>query len=144
VARGRVRSASGEPTVFADVTPRMRVAQEEVFGPFMVVIPFDTELEALEIANASPYGLGGAVRTRVVARAHRMAARLQCGIVWINDHHRLDPASPPGGVKESGLGRECGTESFDEHFEVKSVLVNMSEGPFDWYGAGAESKKRLN
>lgn len=133
-----------EPTVFADVTSAMRIAQEEVFGPFTVVIPFETEAEALRIANSSPYGLGGAVRTRDIARAHRVAARLQCGIVWINDHHRLDPASPWGGVKDSGVGRECGTESFDEHFEVKSVLVNLSEGPFDWYGAAAEQRKRLN
>jgi acyl-CoA reductase-like NAD-dependent aldehyde dehydrogenase len=133
-----------EPTVFADVTPQMHIAREEVFGPFTVVIPFDTEQEALAIANDSPYGLGGAVRTRDIARAHRVAGKLQCGIVWINDHHRLDPASPWGGVKDSGVGRECGTESFDEHFEVKSVMVNVGDAPFDWYGAEPETRKRLN
>jgi acyl-CoA reductase-like NAD-dependent aldehyde dehydrogenase len=72
-----------------------------------------------------------------------MAARLRCGIVWINDHHRLDPASPWGGVNESGIGRECGTESFDAHFDVKSVMVRVDDKPFDWYLDTTE-KRRLN
>lgn len=132
-----------EPTVFADVTSKMRIAQEEVFGPFTVVIPFKTEKEAIDIANDSPFGLAAAIRTRDIARAHRVAARIRCGILWVNDHHRLDPASPWGGVKDSGIGREFGTESFDEHFDVKSVVVNVSDQPFDWY-ADAENRKRLN
>jgi acyl-CoA reductase-like NAD-dependent aldehyde dehydrogenase len=132
-----------EPTVFADVASAMRISQEEVFGPFTVVIPFDDEDEAIAIANDSPFGLAGAIRTRDVARAHRLAAAMRCGIVWINDHHRLDPASPWGGFDDSGVGREFGTESFDAYFDVKSVLVNTSDKPFDWYKDTAV-QKRLN
>jgi acyl-CoA reductase-like NAD-dependent aldehyde dehydrogenase len=150
VAGGRVPTdpalANGffvEPTVFADVTPRMRIFQEEVFGPFVSVTKFSTEAEALALANDSPFGLAGAVRTKDITRAHRVAARLKCGIVWINDHHRLDPASPWGGVKDSGIGRECGTESFDEHFETKSVMVRLDDTPFDWYQNTA-GQPRLN
>ena len=132
-----------EPTVFADVTANMRIFQEEVFGPFVSVTKFTTEEDGLALANNSPFGLAGAIRTNDVTRAHRVAARLKCGIVWINDHHRLDPASPWGGVKDSGIGRECGTESFDQHFETKSVMVRLDDAPFDWYRDTA-SQPRLN
>jgi acyl-CoA reductase-like NAD-dependent aldehyde dehydrogenase len=132
-----------EPTVFADVRSTMAIAQEEVFGPFTVVIPFDREEDALRIANDSPFGLAAAIRTRDIARAHRVAAHVKAGIVWINDHHRLDPASPWGGVKDSGTGRECGTESFDEHFDVKSVMVQTADRDFDWYRDTA-THTRLN
>ena len=150
VAGGRVPAdpalASGffvEPTVFADVTPRMRIFQEEVFGPFVSVSRFATEEEAIAMANDSDFGLAGAIRTSNVTRAHRVAAQLKCGIVWVNDHHRLDPASPWGGVKDSGIGRECGTESFDQHFETKSVMIRLDDAPFDWYRDTA-TQRRLN
>jgi acyl-CoA reductase-like NAD-dependent aldehyde dehydrogenase len=94
-------------------------------------------------ANDSPFGLAAAIRTRDIARAHRVAAAVKAGIVWINDHHRLDPASPWGGVDDSGVGREFGTESFDDHFNVKSVMVATSEQPFDWYRDTA-GQRRLN
>lgn len=131
------------PTVFADVTPDMRIAQEEVFGPFTVVIPFETEDEAITIANDSPYGLAAAVRTRDVARAHRVADRIQAGIVWVNDHHRVDAASPWGGFKLSGTGREFGQESFDAYFDVKATMVNVGDQPFDWFDMTARDA-RLN
>ena len=132
-----------EPTVFADVKSDMRIFQEEVFGPFTSVTPFKDEADALRLANDSPFGLAAAIRTRDVARAHRVAARVKAGIVWINDHHRLDPASPWGGVGDSGVGRECGTESFDDHFHVKSVMVATGDQPFDWYRDTA-AQRRLN
>jgi len=131
-----------KPTVFVDVTSDMRIFQEEVFGPFTSVTPFDTEEEALALANDSPFGLAAAVRTNDVARAHRLAAGIDCGIVWINDHHRLDPASPWGGTKDSGIGREFGTESFDAHFSTKSVMVKLNSEPFDWYADAPQT--RLN
>ena len=106
------------------------------------MIPFDTEAEALAIANDSPFGLAAAIRTRDVHRAHRVAAKVKAGIVWINDHHRLDPASPWGGVDDSGIGRECGIESFNDHFDVKSVMVSTEGKPFDWYAASVP--QRLN
>jgi acyl-CoA reductase-like NAD-dependent aldehyde dehydrogenase len=132
-----------QPTVFADVKSEMRIFQEEVFGPFTSVTPFKDEADALRLANDSPFGLAAAIRTRDVARAHRVASAVRCGIVWINDHHRLDPASPWGGVGDSGVGRECGSESFDDHFNVKSVMVATSDAPFDWYRDTA-TQRRLN
>jgi acyl-CoA reductase-like NAD-dependent aldehyde dehydrogenase len=132
-----------EPTVFADVRSDMRIFQEEVFGPFTSVTPFTEEADALRLANDSPFGLAAAIRTRDVGRAHRVASAVKAGIVWINDHHRLDPASPWGGVDDSGIGREFGTESFDDHFNTKSVMVATHDQPFDWYRDTA-AQRRLN
>ena len=151
VAGGVAASVAGheggyfvEPTVFADVSATMRIFQEEVFGPFTSVTRFETEEEALRLANDSPFGLAAAVRTRDVARAHRVAGAVKAGIVWINDHHRLDPASPWGGVGDSGIGREFGTESFDDHFETKSVMLGTADNrDFDWYRDTA-GQGRLN
>lgn len=132
-----------EPTVFVDVTPSMRIFKEEVFGPFISVTRFSSEEEGVALANNSPFGLGAAIRTNNIARAHRVARQLRCGIVWINDHHRLDPASPWGGVGSSGVGKECGIESFNQYFFSKSIMVRLSEAPFDWYSSGGD-QKRLN
>ena len=132
-----------QPPVFADVTSKMRIFQEEVFGPFTSVTRFTDEADALRLANDSPFGLAAAIRTKDVARAHRLAAKVKAGIVWINDHQRLDPASPWGGVDDSGIGREFGTESFNDHFNVKSVMVATHDQPFDWYRDTA-TQVRLN
>src|SRR5215469_1098812 len=132
-----------QPTVFADVKSGMRIFQEEVFGPFTSVTPFTDEADALRLANDSPFGLAAAIRTNDIARAHRVAARVKAGIVWINDHHRLDPASPWGGVGDSGIGRKFGSESFNDHFEVKSIMVATHDAPFDWYRDTA-AQRRLN
>ena len=131
-----------EPTVITDVRNDMRVAQEEIFGPVAVVIPFTDEADGLRKANDIRFGLGSALWTRDVARAHRVAPQIQAGMVWINDHHRLDPASPWGGLKDSGVGREGGWESFREFTEIQSITVRTGEDDVDWYGSdGAE---RLN
>ncbi|MQA75333.1 MAG: aldehyde dehydrogenase family protein [Solirubrobacterales bacterium] len=131
-----------EPTVIADVENEMRVAQEEIFGPVAVVVPFTDEEDGVRKANDIRFGLGSALWTRDVARAHRVAARIEAGMVWINDHHRLDPASPWGGLKDSGVGREGGWESFDEFTEIQSVTVRIAEDDVDWYGDDAAA--RLN
>jgi acyl-CoA reductase-like NAD-dependent aldehyde dehydrogenase len=123
-----------EPTVIRDVTNDMRVAQEEIFGPVAVVIPFGDEDDAVRKANDIRFGLGSAIWTRDVARAHRVAPRIRSGMVWVNDHHRLDPASPWGGVKDSGVGREGGWESFHEFSDVQSVTVRTAADDVDWYG----------
>src|ERR1700742_1271214 len=132
-----------EPTVFADVKSDMRIFPEEGMRPFTSGTPFKDEADALRLANDSPFGLAAAVRTNNVARAHRVASSVKAGIVWVNDHHRLDPASPWGGVDDSGIGRECGSESFDDHFNTKSVMVATHDQPFDWYRDTA-TQRRLN
>jgi acyl-CoA reductase-like NAD-dependent aldehyde dehydrogenase len=131
-----------EPTVLSEVRNEMRCSQEEIFGPVAVAIPFTDEDDALEKANDIRYGLGSAVWTRDIARAHRVASRIQAGMVWINDHHRLNPASPWGGVKESGIGREGGWESFNDFTHLRSVFVRTDPTDVDWYSE--DRPRRLN
>ncbi|MGX1479473.1 UNVERIFIED_CONTAM: acyl-CoA reductase-like NAD-dependent aldehyde dehydrogenase [Streptomyces canus] len=114
-----------KPTVIADLSNDSRVVQEEIFGPVLTVQPFDTEDEAISLANSTPYGLASGVQTTNLARAHRVADRLQAGIVWVNDWAMLDPAVPFGGVKDSGYGREYGPEALDAYTRVKSVVVSL-------------------
>ncbi|WP_433920157.1 aldehyde dehydrogenase family protein [Streptomyces canus] len=114
-----------KPTVIADLSNDSRVVQEEIFGPVLTVQPFDSEDEAVTLANSTPYGLASGVQTTNLARAHRVADRLQAGIVWVNDWAMLDPAVPFGGVKDSGYGREYGPEALDAYTRVKSVVVSL-------------------
>jgi acyl-CoA reductase-like NAD-dependent aldehyde dehydrogenase len=123
-----------EPTIFTNVAPWMRIAQEEIFGPFTVVIAYRDVDEAVRIANDVPFGLGASIWTADTAKALRLADRLDCGTIWINDHHRIDPARPWGGMKDSGLGREAGLEGWREYTQTKSVVVNLDE-PTDWYAS---------
>lgn len=131
-----------QPTVLADVTNDMKVARKEIFGPVIVAIPFDDEEEGIRLANDSPFALGSAIWTRDVARAHRVAQQLEMGMVWINDHHRLDPSSPWGGLKDSGIGREGGWESFHDFTHVRAITVRTAPDDVDWYGGLATG--RLN
>ncbi|MFD9321860.1 aldehyde dehydrogenase family protein [Streptomyces sp. NPDC060053] len=114
-----------KPTVIADLANDSRVVQEEIFGPVLTVQPFDDEDEAVALANSTPYGLASGVQTGNLARAHRVADRLQAGIVWVNDWAMLDPAVPFGGVKDSGFGREYGPEALNAYTKVKSVVVSL-------------------
>lgn len=113
-----------EPTV-VQIEPSSRVACEEVFGPFMTVHTFRTDEEALQIANAVPYGLGGGLWTSNLSRAHRVARDLHAGMVWINSYKRVNPGSPFGGIGRSGYGREMGFEAMREYTEPKAVWVNV-------------------
>ncbi|MDC0765476.1 aldehyde dehydrogenase family protein [Streptomyces sp. HD] len=114
-----------KPTVIADLPNDSRVIQEEIFGPVLTVQPFDSEDEAVALANSTPYGLASGVQTGNLARAHRVADRLAAGIVWVNDWAMLDPAVPFGGVKDSGFGREYGPEALDAYTTTKSVVVSL-------------------
>jgi len=131
------------PTIFDDVRNAMRIAQEEIFGPVVAVIRFTDEAEVIRAANAIPFGLGAAVWTRDVRRAHRVAQAIRAGIVWVNDYHRADPASPWGGFKLSGFGRENGLEAIRHCTDVKSIWVSLDERPNQWYETGGEPE-RLN
>ena len=104
----------------------MRIAREEIFGPITSLIPFDTEEEALRIANDTEFGLAGAVWTRDLATAHRVARSLNAGTVWINTYGHTDLISPFGGLKQSGIGRELGRHSMDAYTEVKSVYAKLA------------------
>ncbi|KAJ9650201.1 mitochondrial aldehyde dehydrogenase [Neophaeococcomyces mojaviensis] len=114
-----------EPTVFTNVTEQMKVYQEEVFGPFCVVTTFKDEAEAIRMANNTTYGLGSAVFTTNLDRAHRVAERIEAGMVWINSSQDSDFRVPFGGVKQSGIGRELGEAGLAAYSQTKAVHVNL-------------------
>lgn len=113
------------PALLAEPPQDSRYVQEEIFGPVATIQPFDSEEEALALANGTAFGLAAGLQTRDLARAHRVAARLQAGIVWVNGWANLDPAMPFGGYKQSGYGRENGPEGLGEYLQTKSVLIGL-------------------
>jgi acyl-CoA reductase-like NAD-dependent aldehyde dehydrogenase len=122
------------PTVLKNVTNEMEIARTEIFGPVVVAIPFDTEEEAVVMANDSQFGLAGAVWTNNVARAHRVASQVQAGTFWINTYKVINVASPFGGYKGSGYGRSSGTDALHEYTQTKSVWVETAADPAITFG----------
>ncbi|KAF7559935.1 hypothetical protein G7046_g4205 [Stylonectria norvegica] len=125
------KNASGkgffiEPTVFTGVSPNMRIFQEEVFGPFVVITRFSKEDDAVTLANDTQYGLGSAIFTTNLTRAHRVARRIEAGMVWINSSNDSDWRIPFGGVKQSGIGRELGEAGLAAYSNIKAIHVNMT------------------
>jgi acyl-CoA reductase-like NAD-dependent aldehyde dehydrogenase len=125
-----------QPTVLTGVTAESTVVREEVFGPVLAALTFTEEDEAIKLANDTPYGLAGAVWTKDVHRAHRVAAKIKAGSVWINAYRVVAPSVPFGGFKASGLGRENGLHAVDEYLEEKAIWVELSGGTRDPFTLG--------
>jgi aldehyde dehydrogenase (NAD+) len=124
--KGNAKGLFVRPTIFSNVAPSMRIAREEIFGPVLVLIPFETEAEAIQIANDSPYGLAAGFYTADVSRAMRVSNALDVGMVFVNHYGCYDFASPFGGVKQSGWGKEMAIHSLDAYTKLKSVWIRYS------------------
>lgn len=124
------------PTVLTDVDRASTIVREEVFGPVLTVHPFRDEHEAIALANDTRFGLAGAVWTRDVHRAHRVAAEIEAGTVWINCYRVVSPSVPFGGIGLSGIGRENGIDAVNEYTETKSVWVELTGGTRDPFTLG--------
>jgi len=123
-----------QPTIFSDVNNQMRVAQEEIFGPVVSVITFRDEDDLIKQANDTIYGLSAGIWTRDITRAHRFAKEIKAGVIWINTFNQFNAASPFGGFKQSGYGREMGKHALEMYTHVKSVWVDLSGRPIGWFG----------
>ncbi len=123
-----------QPTIFTAVKNQMRVAQEEIFGPVVSVISFKDEDDLIKQANETIYGLSAGIWTRDITRAHRFAKELKAGVVWINTYNMFNAASPFGGYKQSGYGREMGKQALELYTQIKSVWVDLSGKPIAWFG----------
>jgi betaine-aldehyde dehydrogenase len=122
-----------QPTIFHDVDNNARIAREEIFGPVMSVIPFDSEEDAYRIANDTPYGLAAALWSRDIFKVMRAIRKIRAGIIWVNHMQPAMVEAPWGGFKQSGFGRELGTYGLDEFTEIKQVWMNLDEKPIGWY-----------
>src|SRR2546429_213975 len=123
-----------QPTIFSDVDNSMRVAQEEIFGPVSSVITFKDDDDLIQKANDTIYGLSAGIWTQNITRAHRFAKAIKAGVVWINTYNMMNAASPFGGYKQSGYGREMGKHALELYTQVKSVWVDLSGKPIGWFG----------
>lgn len=122
-----------KPTIFIDTTPDMKIVQEEIFGPVLIVQKFKDEAEAIQLANDTVYGLAGGVFTNDGAKAQRVIRKLRAGITWINCYHPTYNEAPWGGYKQSGIGRELGTFGYEEYTEVKQININLQVEPTGWF-----------
>lgn len=122
-----------QPTIFANTRPDMRIVREEIFGPVLSVQLFDTEEEAIQLANGTPYGLAGGVFTRDGAKGLRVLKRLRAGITWLNSYHPTFNEAPWGGYKQSGWGRELGTWGLEEYLETKQININLAPARMGWF-----------
>ena len=122
-----------KPTLIANVTNDMRVAQEEIFGPVAVIMKFKTEEEVIAMANDSEYGLGGAVWTRDINRALRVARGIETGRMWVNTYNQIPAGAPFGGYKRSGIGRETDLSILEHYTQKKNIMINLNETPSGFY-----------
>jgi 5-carboxymethyl-2-hydroxymuconic-semialdehyde dehydrogenase len=132
IATGGTRALEGKgnfvcPTLFTGAATSMRIAQEEIFGPVLTVIPFEDEADALRIANDVRYGLAAYIWTSDVGRAHRVAQNVEAGMVWVNSENVRHLPTPFGGVKSSGIGRDGGDYSFDFYMEQKNIAIGLGK-----------------
>lgn len=123
------------PTIFTDTAPDMRIVQEEIFGPVVVIQKFHGESEAVELANNTTYGLAAGVFTQDNAKALRVIRKLRAGITWVNTYGPVYPEAPWGGYRQSGIGRELGTYGLDDYTEVKQININLNVCPTGWFDA---------
>lgn len=121
------------PTLLGNVTNKMHVAQNEIFGPVAVLIKFKSEEEVIAMANDSVYGLGGAVWTRDINRALRVCRGIETGRMWVNTYNSIPAGAPFGGYKESGLGRETHKVILEHYTQQKNIMINMAEMPTGLY-----------
>ncbi|MBT2686026.1 aldehyde dehydrogenase [Bacillus sp. ISL-37] len=130
------------PTIFTNVDNSMRIAQEEIFGPVTCVMKYSSvEEDLVSIANNTEMGLAMSIWTNNIRDAHWLAGQLEAGIVWINDHHRIDPSTPWGGFKDSGIGLENSIQCFKDYTKIQNVIVNTSRNSFDWFDGSAQVKR---
>lgn len=133
MAGGGTRQLNGkglfiEGTVFADATNDLKISREEIFGPVVPLIPFEDEVEAIQVANDTPFGLAAGIQTGNIARALRLSERIKAGTIWINTWHKYHPNAPFGGYKLSGYGREQGAEALQSYTQYKSIWTNLAGG----------------